>query len=216
MCGGLGFIGSHFIRMVLAGRPHVHVVNFDAVTYVGNPANLADIATHANYSFVKGDIADAAMVEHAVSTYAPDAVINFAAETHVDRSIADATAFLRTHVFGTHVLLEACRKARVERYLQVSTDEVYGHVPLGESTEAAALAPRSPYAASKAAGDLQVLAHAATFDLPVLITRGSNTYGPYQYPEKLIRLDIDVDFPAGKDLSPLVAIRKRGGARDGP
>lgn len=190
VCGGLGFIGSHFIRVVLAERPDVHVVNYDAVTYAGNPANLADVSAHSNYSFVKGDIADAAMVAHVLEARGAEAIVNFAAETHVDRSILDAAAFLRTDVLGTHVLLEAARKAGTARYLQVSTDEVYGHVPLGESDETANLAPRSPYAASKAGGDLQVLAYAATYGLPVLITRGSNTYGPYQYPEKLIPLFI--------------------------
>jgi len=186
--GGLGFIGSNFIRIVLRERPDVRIVNFDAITYAGNPANLADIEHDARYRFVKGDIADAKAVADVLSESGADAIINFAAETHVDRSILDAEAFLRTDVLGTHVLLEAARKHRIERFLQVSTDEVYGHVEHGASTEASPLAPRSPYAASKAGGDMQVLAYATTFDLPVLLTRGSNTYGPYQHPEKLIPL----------------------------
>jgi dTDP-glucose 4,6-dehydratase len=188
VCGGLGFIGSHFIRMVLTELPDVCVVNYDAMTYAGNPANLADVAHHPKYAFVKGDIADAAAVARAIESYGVDAIVNFAAETHVDRSIHDAAAFLHTDVLGTYVLLDAARKARVKRFLQVSTDEVYGHVATGAAAEDAPLAPRSPYAASKAGGDLQVLAFATTFDVPVLITRGSNTYGPNQYPEKLIPL----------------------------
>jgi dTDP-glucose 4,6-dehydratase len=185
--GGLGFIGSGFIRLVLAERSDVSIVNFDALTYAANPKNVASVANDPRYSFHKGDICDAAAVEAVVSR-GVDAIVNFAAETHVDRSILDSEAFLRTDVLGTHVLLEAARKHRVARFLQVSTDEVYGHVPTGASAEDAPLAPRSPYAASKAGGDLQVLAYATTYDLPVVITRGSNTYGPYQYPEKLIPL----------------------------
>jgi len=185
--GGLGFIGSGFIRLVLAERPDVSIVNFDAMTYAANPANVASVAGDPRYSFRKGDICDAAAVD-AVLSDGVDAIVNFAAETHVDRSILDAEEFLRTDVLGTHVLLEAARKYRVARFLQVSTDEVYGHVASGASTEQAPIAPRSPYAASKAGGDLQVLAYATTYGLPVLITRGSNTYGPHQFPEKLIPL----------------------------
>jgi dTDP-glucose 4,6-dehydratase len=187
--GGLGFIGSNFIRLVLRERPDVRIVNFDAITYAGNPANLADVADDPRYAFVRGDISDARAV---ADVLAPDidATINFAAETHVDRSILDAEAFLRTDVLGTHVLLEAARRVGLRRFLQVSTDEVYGHVESGLSSESAPIAPRSPYAASKAGGDLQVLAYATTYDLPVLVTRGSNTYGPYQHPEKLIPLFI--------------------------
>ena len=185
--GGLGFIGSTFIRQVLREQPDVRITNLDAMTYAGNPANCAEVAGDSRYRFVKGDICQAAAVEAAIGE-GVDAIVNFAAETHVDRSILDPEAFLRTDVLGTHVLLEAVRRHAIPRYLQVSTDEVYGDVSEGESKEADALRPRSPYSASKAGGDLQVLAYWTTFQTPVLITRGSNTYGPYQYPEKLIPL----------------------------
>ena len=185
--GGLGFIGSNFIHVVLRERPGWSVVNLDAMTYAGNPANCADIESDPRYRFVRGDICDAAAVESALAD-GVDAIVNFAAETHVDRSILDPEAFLRTDILGTHVLLEAVRKHRIPRYVQVSTDEVYGDVESGESKEDDALRPRSPYSASKAGGDMQVLAYWNTFRTPVMITRGSNTYGPYQYPEKLIPL----------------------------
>ena len=186
--GGLGFIGSNFIRTVLRERPQISIVNYDAMTYAGNPANLADVANDARYRFVRGDICDAAAVADALELGPVDAVVNFAAETHVDRSILDPEAFLRTDILGTHVLLEAVRQRKIERFLQVSTDEVYGHVASGASTESDTIAPRSPYAASKAGGDLQVLAYYTTYGTPVLVTRGSNTYGSHQFPEKLIPL----------------------------
>jgi dTDP-glucose 4,6-dehydratase len=187
--GGLGFIGSTFVRSVLRDRPDVAIVNFDALTYAGNPANVADIARDPRYHFVHGNICDAPAVEAAIAEAGRiDAIVNFAAETHVDRSILAPEEFLRTDILGTHVLLEAVRAHKIARYLQVSTDEVYGHVPSGESKEGDAIAPRSPYAASKAGGDLQVLAYATTYGTPVVVTRGSNTYGPRQYPEKLIPL----------------------------
>jgi dTDP-glucose 4,6-dehydratase len=185
--GGLGFIGSAFVRVLLTERPELSITVLDAMTYAGNPANVAAIATDPRYRFVKGDIADAHAVDAAIGAGC-DAIVNFAAETHVDRSILDPEAFIRTDVMGTHVLLEAVRRHQVARFLQVSTDEVYGDVETGASTETDPIRPRSPYAASKAGGDLQVLAYHATFGTPVLITRGSNTYGPYQYPEKLIPL----------------------------
>lgn len=185
--GGLGFIGSTFIRQILRERPGVEITNLDAMTYAGNPANCAPVENDPRYRFVKGDICDAHAVERAIGEGA-DAIVNFAAETHVDRSILEPEQFLKTDVLGTHVLLEAVRKHGIPRYLQVSTDEVYGDVSHGESTEADPLRPRSPYSASKAGGDLQVLAYWTTFQTPVLVTRGSNTYGPYQYPEKLIPL----------------------------
>ena len=184
--GGLGFIGSHFIRLALRERPRLEVVNLDAMTYAGNPANLRDVEGNPRYRFVKADVCDPAAVREALG--GADAVVNFAAETHVDRSIADPEAFLRTDALGTLVLLQAVREFAIPRYLQVSTDEVYGNVPHGESLESDSLCPRSPYAASKAAGDLLVLAYHATHGAPVLITRGSNTYGPYQYPEKIVPL----------------------------
>ena len=185
--GGLGFIGSSFVRLTLRERSDVAVTVLDAMTYAGNPANLAEISADPRYRFVKGDIADAAAVDEAVGA-GVDAIVNFAAESHVDRSILDPEAFIRTDVVGTHVLLEAVRRHAIERFLHVSTDEVYGDVEHGASVESDPIRPRSPYAASKAGGDLQALAYHATFDTPVVITRGSNTYGPYQYPEKLIPL----------------------------
>ena len=185
--GGLGFIGSAFIRLLAAERPEIEIVNLDAMTYAANPANLAQLPAGARYRFVKGDITDPTAVAEGIGD-GVDAIVNFAAETHVDRSILDPEAFLRTDILGTHTLLEAVRERGIARYLQVSTDEVYGDVESGESVESSPLRPRSPYSASKAGGDLQVLAYHATYSLPVLITRGSNTYGPYQYPEKLIPL----------------------------
>ncbi|HTW83801.1 MAG TPA: dTDP-glucose 4,6-dehydratase [Candidatus Sulfotelmatobacter sp.] len=185
--GGLGFIGSAFVRGCLQERSDVAITVLDAMTYAANPANVAVVADDPRYRFVRGDIADPHAVDEAIGE-GVDAIVNFAAETHVDRSILDPEAFIRTDVMGTHVLLEAVRRHRIQRFLQVSTDEVYGHVPSGASTEDDPIRPRSPYAASKAGGDLQVLAYHTTYDLPVLITRGSNTYGPHQYPEKLIPL----------------------------
>ena len=187
--GGLGFIGSHFIRLALQERPDLEVVNLDAMTYAGNPANLADLEQTPRYRFLRGDICDSAAVREAIGTRA-DAVVNFAAETHVDRSIDNPEAFLRTDTLGTQVLLEALRGGRISRMVQVSTDEVYGEVAAGESTESDPLWPRSPYAASKAAADLLALAYHATYGVPVVITRGSNTYGPNQYPEKIVPLFI--------------------------
>ena len=179
--GGLGFIGSAFVRLALRERADVAVTVLDAMTYAGNPANVAEVAADPRYRFVKGDIADAAAVDAAVGD-GVDAIVNFAAESHVDRSILDPEAFIRTDVMGTHVLLEAVRRHGIARFLQVSTDEVYGDVELGASAESDPIRPRSPYAASKAGGDLQVLAYQTTFGTPVLITRGSNTYGPYPVP----------------------------------
>ncbi|MBV8371289.1 MAG: dTDP-glucose 4,6-dehydratase [Candidatus Eremiobacteraeota bacterium] len=185
--GGLGFIGSAFVRWALRERSDLALTVLDAMTYAGNPANVAEVAHDPRYSFVKGDIADAARVDEAIGA-GVDAIVNFAAETHVDRSILDPEAFIRTDVMGTHVLLEAVRRHGIARFLQVSTDEVYGDVEHGASRETDSLRPRSPYAASKAGGDLQVLAYRVTYGTPALITRGSNTYGPHQYPEKLIPL----------------------------
>ncbi|MBV9263580.1 MAG: GDP-mannose 4,6-dehydratase, partial [Candidatus Eremiobacteraeota bacterium] len=185
--GGLGFIGSHFVRLVLQERPDVEVVNLDAVTYAGNPANLASVAGHPRYRFVRANVCDAGAVAKAVED-GVEAIVNFAAETHVDRSIADPRAFLETDALGTLVLLQAARTACTGPFLQVSTDEVYGDVPAGESLENDPVRPRSPYAASKAAGDLLALAFHATYNAPVLITRGCNTYGPNQFPEKIVPL----------------------------
>ncbi len=186
--GGCGFIGSNFIRYALANRSDVHVLNFDKLTYAGNAENLADIESDERYSFVRGDIADRKAVSDALSDDF-DAVINFAAETHVDRSILDAGEFITTNVLGTQVLLEVARQTSVSRYVQISTDEVYGSLgSTGYFTEKTPLAPNSPYSASKAAADLIVRSYHHTFGLGVVITRCSNNFGPYQFPEKLIPL----------------------------
>lgn len=197
--GGSGFVGSNFIRYALERHPDWRVVNLDKLTYAGNPENLQDIEGHPNYKFVRGDIADRPLVNR-IFEEGVDWVVNFAAESHVDRSIQDPSVFLRTNVFGTHVLLDAARdhwrdSARVDltrkRFLQISTDEVYGSLGLtGKFTEESPLAPNSPYSASKAAADLLVRSYAHTYGLPVIITRCSNNYGPYQFPEKLIPLMI--------------------------
>jgi dTDP-glucose 4,6-dehydratase len=185
--GGCGFIGSNFLRYLLETEPGVAVVNLDLLTYAGNPANLADLEGHPRYRFVQGDVADPEAVRAALR--GADSVIHFAAESHVDRSILDSGPFVRTNVVGTQVLLDAARAAAVRRYVQVSTDEVYGSLgPTGAFTEETALAPNSPYAASKAAADLLVRSYAHTFGLPAVVTRCSNNYGPFQFPEKLIPL----------------------------
>jgi len=207
VCGGAGFIGSCFVREILAVRDRTRVTVLDKLTYAGNLANLAAVTNDpeqaARYRFVRGDIADPAIVGPLVAE--ADAVIDLAAESHVDRSILDPSAFLLTGVLGVHVLLEAVRRESeramtgerrdadgrrrpAPRFLQVSTDEVYGSIEEGRSAEADPLAPRSPYAAAKAAGDLLVQSYRATYGLDVVITRGANTYGPYQHPEKLIPL----------------------------
>ena len=191
--GGCGFIGSNFIRLVLAERPDTRVVNLDKLTYAGNPANLADLPPDraARYSFVKGDIADAPFVGELFATRSFDAVVHFAAESHVDRSIADASPFVATNVMGTQVLLDAARRAGVPRFVHVSTDEVYGSLGAeGAFREDTPLAPNSPYSASKAASDLLVRAAHVTFGQDTVVTRCSNNYGPYQFPEKLIPLMI--------------------------
>ena len=184
--GGAGFIGSAFTRRVLDRHPAVHVTVLDKLTYAGNRANLADVEPDPRFTFVQGDIADADLV----GRLAPDvdAIVNFAAESHVDRSIEEPDAFIRTDVYGTFVLLEAARRNEHKRYLQISTDEVYGHVAEGSSGEADPLHPRSPYSASKAGGDLLVGAYHTTYGIPTLLTRASNNFGPYQYPEKIIPL----------------------------
>jgi dTDP-glucose 4,6-dehydratase len=192
--GGAGFIGSNFIRHLLtrsdAFARSLHILNFDKLTYSGNLENLADVAEQSRYKFVRGDIADAQQVEQ-IFKQGVDAVVNFAAETHVDRSIEDAAPFLRSNVLGTQVLLEAARRNGVRLFIQISTDEVYGSAGPNESfTEAQVLDPRSPYSASKAAADHLVNAHIHTYKLPALILRCTNNYGPYQFPEKLIPLMI--------------------------
>jgi dTDP-glucose 4,6-dehydratase len=191
--GGCGFIGSNFIRYLLKTYPDYSVINVDKLTYAGNLENLSDLSPSPRYHFLRGDISDASQMEELVSK-GVDAVVNFAAESHVDRSIEDPTAFMKTNVFGTFVLLETLRKVFPKQrilFLHVSTDEVYGS--LGESgafTEETPLAPNSPYAASKTAADMMVRAYYQTYGLPAVITRCSNNYGPYQFPEKLIPLMI--------------------------
>jgi len=188
--GGCGFIGSNFIRYLLETDPDVSIINFDLLTYAGNLANLADVANNPRYHFIQGDIADRTAVRGAVGS-GVSGIINFAAESHVDRSILDSGPFIRTNVVGTQVLLDAAREYAVPRYLQVSTDEVYGSLgPTGAFTEETPLAPNSPYSASKTAADLLVRAYVHTFNFPALVTRCSNNYGPYQFPEKLIPLFI--------------------------
>jgi dTDP-glucose 4,6-dehydratase len=195
--GGCGFIGSHLVRRLVREHPDLEVVNIDLLTYAGRPENVADLADEPRYRFVQGDIADADDVARAAEGV--DGIINVAAESHVDRSIMGGDEFIRTNVMGTKRLLDHAR-AHGLRYLQVSTDEVYGDVDAPHrSVETDPLHGSSPYAASKAAGDLLVLSYARTFDLNASITRGSNTYGPYQFPEKLIPLFTTNAFD-GKDL----------------
>ena len=188
--GGAGFIGSNFVRYMLEKYPDVFILVYDKLTYAGRLENLEDVAENfaGRYTFVKGDICDAPAVDAAVQTYAIDTIINFAAETHVDRSLMEPGSFIQTDVYGTFVLLEAAKKFGLERYHQISTDEVYGQVLTGRSTERDHLEARSPYSASKASGDLMVLAYWESWRLPITITRGSNNIGPYQYPEKVVPL----------------------------
>jgi len=188
--GGCGFIGSNFIRHLLATDPEVRVINFDVLTYAGNLQNLTDVSKHPRYSFIRGDVADREAVRSAFQRGITD-VIHFAAESHVDRSIQDSGPFIRTNVVGTQVLLDAAREFKVKKYVQVSTDEVYGSLgPTGLFTEETPLAPNSPYSSSKASADLLVRSYHHTFGMPVVTTRCSNNYGPYQFPEKLIPLFI--------------------------
>lgn len=189
--GGMGFIGSNFIRYALREHPGARLVNLDKVTYAGNPRNLADVADDSRYTFVRADVCDAAAVREALTTHRADQVVHFAAETHVDRSILEAGDFIRTNVEGTRVLLDAARTAGVRRFLHVSTDEVYGSLGAsGAFTEASPLQPNSPYAASKTGADVLVRAYHATYGLPAIITRTCNNQGPYQFPEKFIPLMI--------------------------
>jgi dTDP-glucose 4,6-dehydratase len=192
--GGAGFIGSNYVKLVLKKHPDYQVINLDALTYAGNLQTLQDIEKNPNYRFVKGDIGDHALIEKLFAE-GLDYVVNFAAESHVDRSILDPEIFVKTNVLGTQVLLNVARKAwgtdTTKRYLQVSTDEVYGSLGVtGYFTEETPLSPNSPYSASKTGADLLVRAYYETFKLPVITTRCSNNYGPYQFPEKLIPLMI--------------------------
>jgi dTDP-glucose 4,6-dehydratase len=198
--GGAGFIGSNFIRFVMEQRPDWHLTNLDVLTYAGNLDNLADLADNSNYRFVRGDICDREVVAPLMDE--ADCVVHFAAESHVDRSIEDSTPFIRTNVQGTQTLLDEARRAEVERFVHVSTDEVYGQLPLDQLdlkfTEDTPIAPSSPYAASKAASDLLVRAASHTFGLPCLITRCSNNFGPYQFPEKVIPLFVERLLTGGR------------------
>ena len=189
--GGSGFIGSNLVRLLLSERPGWRVVNLDKLTYAGNAENLADLAGDPRYRFVRGDICNGELVADLWRTERIDAVMHLAAESHVDRSILSPSVFIETNVRGTQVLLEAARELGAKRFLHVSTDEVYGSLgPTGLFTETTPLDPSSPYSASKAGSDLLALAYAHTFKLPVVVTRCSNNYGPYQFPEKLIPLMI--------------------------
>jgi dTDP-glucose 4,6-dehydratase len=188
VCGGAGFIGSTFVRLRVKEQGD-EVTVLDKLTYAGREENLREVADSPGYRFIRGAIEDPEAVAAAIEAGAPDAIVNFAAETHVDRSIAEPDAFVKTHALGTHVLLEAARAAGL-RYLQVSTDEVYGSIEQGSFTEESPLQPSSPYSATKTGADLLVQSYFHTYELPAVICRGSNNYGPYQYPEKLIPLMI--------------------------
>ncbi len=188
--GGCGFIGSNFIRLVIE-KPGTSVINLDALTYAGNPENLSDIENNTNYSFIHGQIQDRELLDSIFQNHKIDCIVNFAAESHVDRSILDSTPFIDTNITGTLALLEAARKNKTGRFLQVSTDEVYGSLgENGKFTEETPIAPNSPYSASKASADLLVRSYNKTYGLDTIITRCSNNYGPYQFPEKLIPLMI--------------------------
>ena len=184
--GGAGFIGSNFIRWILAHDPTAHLLNLDKLTYAGNPENLTDLERNPRYQFRQADVADSPVVTDCMRGC--EAVIHFAAETHVDRSIVNASDFIRTNVQGTHALLEAARNLGVQRFLQISTDEVYGSLSEGAADEESPLQPNSPYAASKAGADHLVRSYQITFGLPALILRASNNFGPYQFPEKFLPL----------------------------
>ena len=186
--GGAGFIGANFVHHLLTTYPDYRVVVFDKLTYAGNLDNLKPVEDNPHYRFVQGDICDAQAVRDAITQHDVDTIVNFAAETHVDRSILDPDAFVRTDVYGPYVLCEASKDLRLERLHHVSTDEVYGPIPKGKFKETDRFKPTSPYAAAKAGGELLVLSYFMTYNLPITVTRGVNTYGPYQYPEKQIPL----------------------------
>jgi dTDP-glucose 4,6-dehydratase len=184
--GGAGFIGSNFIRRMLSKYRNCKIVNLDKLTYCGNPKNLKDISKNKNYKFIKADICNTEAVLEAMRGC--DSVVNFAAESHVDRSIKNSAEFIQTNIDGTRVLLDAAKKLKIKRFIQISTDEVYGDIKKGFSKEADNLLPNSPYAASKAAADILCRSYFKTYNMPVIITRSSNNFGPYQYPEKVIPL----------------------------
>lgn len=184
--GGAGFIGSAFVRHMVEVYPEYRIISFDKLTYAGNLDNLLPVSDEENYRFERGDIADRQAVRGTLSEYNIDTIVNFAAESHVDRSIFDPDAFIHTDVVGTYILLDEGRKRGIARFCHVSTDEVYGDIESGLSVEDDRFLPNSPYAASKAGGELMVRAYSVTYGMDTVVTRGSNTYGPYQYPEKLI------------------------------
>lgn len=188
--GGAGFIGSNFVQYMLNKYDDINIVVYDKLTYAGNLDNLVPVADNPHYSFYRGDICDPAAVEEVMQQSNIDTIVNFAAETHVDRSLMEPGGFIQTDVYGTYVLLEAAKRHGIERYHQISTDEVYGEVMDGRSVETDQLHPRSPYSAAKAGGDLMCVAYYTSFNVPVTITRGSNNIGPYQYPEKVVPLFI--------------------------
>jgi dTDP-glucose 4,6-dehydratase len=203
--GGAGFIGSNFVRMALSEHPDYFIVNLDKLTYAGNLENLAGFENHPRHKFIKGDICDGALIEDIIGEYKIDVIINFAAESHVDRSITAPKVFIETNVTGTLTLLEAARDKKLERFIQISTDEVYGSLgPKGKFTEQTPLSPNSPYSASKAAADHLVAAFGHTWGVKYNISRCSNNYGPSQFPEKMIPLMInnalnDKDLPVYGD-----------------
>src|SRR3989304_4407163 len=211
VAGGAGFIGSNFIRYILAAHDDWQVVNVDKLTYAGNLANLGDVEGDERYRFVRADIGDAKAVGEIVAEGEPDAIVNFAAETHVDRSIDDPGLFLRTNILGTQVLLDAARKNGVARFLQISTDEVYGSLgSWGKFSEDSPLRPNSPYAASKTAADMLLRAYFKTYGLPAIVTRCSNNYGPYQFAEKIIRFC----WTLRKETQPVPVYGDGGNVRD--
>ncbi|OBZ34640.1 dTDP-glucose 4,6-dehydratase [Methanohalophilus sp. DAL1] len=186
--GGCGFIGSNFIRYILEKWPECKIINLDKLTYAGNPDNLKDLESNHNYDFIQGDICQYELVNELMSSV--DQVVHFAAESHVDRSIEDGDVFVKTNVLGTHTLLRCALENKIDRFIHVSTDEVYGSIKEGSFTETDILKPSSPYSSSKASSDLLALSYYTTYGLPVIVTRCTNNFGPYQYPEKLIPLFI--------------------------
>ncbi len=188
--GGAGFIGSNFVHYILGKYPDYKIVNLDKLTYCGNLDNLKEVESDPRYKFIKGDICDKEKIDEIFEEEKPDLVVNFAAETHVDRSILDPDVFVKTNILGTHVLLEAAKKFKTKRFLHISTDETYGSIENGKFKEGDILSPNSPYSASKASADLLARSYYKTFSLPVVITRSSNNYGPYEFPEKVIPLFI--------------------------
>ncbi|MBN2093081.1 dTDP-glucose 4,6-dehydratase [candidate division KSB1 bacterium] len=195
--GGAGFIGSNYIHYLLEKYQDIKIINLDKLTYAGNLENLKDVENDSRYKFVKGDIGDVKLVDELVQQ--TDVLVNFAAESHVDRSIGTPDAFIKTDIFGTFVLLEACRKHGIQKFVQISTDEVYGSIETGAFREDSPLMPSSPYSASKAGADRLAYSYQVTYKLPVIITRCSNNYGPNQYPEKLIPLFV-TNALEGKNL----------------